>query len=370
MNPSKKASKFESDLNKGITMAKEHLLILKSGVRHWNSWREKNPQIIPDLSLENLSGMQLQGVNFEGTILWVTDLSGANLCEANLFKAKCVMANFSNSCAVKARLDSTDFSKADLEGADFSGTGLSGSNFYGTNLKEINLKNADLRHAVFNNADLIRANFESAYLLGTIFGNTNLSGVKNIELCRHIGPSVLDYLTIEKSGTLPESFVSGCGLPDNFIETISPLIKKSRQFYKCFISYSSLDDNFVNCFQKELKTYGIKYWFAPEDMKIGGVMTSEICEAINDRDKVLLILSESSIASKWVELEVEEALKKERKLSQNVLIPIMIDQAVFKTAIGWASSLKATRNIGNFCDWNDHGSFQRAFEQLLRGLRI
>jgi len=351
-------------------MAKEHLLILKSGVHHWNSWRKQNPQIIPDLSLENLSGMQLQGINFEATILWVTDLSGANLCEANLFKAKCVMANFSNSRAVKARLDNANFTKANLAGADFSEVGLSGSDFYGANLEETNLKRADLRRAVFNNTNLTRANLESVYLLGTTFGNTNLSGVKNIELCKHIGPSVLDYLTIEKSGILPESFVSGCGLPDNFIETISPLIKKSRQFYKCFISYSALDDTFVNRFLKELNTYGIKHWYAPEDMKIGGVMTSEICEAINDRDKVLLILSESSIASKWVELEVEEALKKERKLSKNVLIPIMIDQAVFKTAVGWAASLKATRNIGNFCDWNDYDSFQRAFERLLPDLRI
>jgi len=351
-------------------MAKEHLLILKSGVRNWNSWREKNPQIIPDLSLESLSKMELKGVNFEATLFWMPDLSGANLCEANLFKAKCVMADFSNSYAVRARLDSIDFTKANLEGADFSETGLSAGNFYGTNLKETNFKKADLRHAIFNNANLTRANLESAYLLGTIFGNTNLSDTKNIDLCRHLGPSILDYLTIEKSGPLPEIFVSGCGLPENFIETISPLIKKSRQFYKCFISYSSLDDTFVNYFKKELRTYGIKRWFAPEDMKIGAVLTNAIYEAINDSDKFLLILSESSIASKWVELEVEEALKKERKFSQNFLISIMLDQAIFKTTIGWASSLKATRNIGNFCDWKDHNSFQQAFERLLRDIRI
>jgi len=353
----------------------EHLLILKSGVGLWNLWREQNPKISPDLSGANLTAMHLNGVNFQSVnlreaSLWATKLKDANLREANLRKAKCVIADFSHSFVEKASLDNADFTKANLEGVDLSGAGLSGSDFYGANLKEAILRNTDLRRALFSNADLSGANLESAYLLGTIFGNTNLSGVKNIESCRHIGPSVLDYQTIEKSITLPESFVIGCGLPNNFVELIRPLIEKSRQFSKCFISYSTLDDQFVNLLRKDLRTYGVQYWFAPRDMTFGSDIKRAIKQAINDLDRVLLILSKSSIASQWVAYEVNEALKKEQMTSQNVLLPIMIDRTVFETNVGWASSLKNTRNIGDFCDWSNHQSYQQGFERLLRDLRV
>ena len=33
----------------------EHLAILKKGVDAWNAWRDKNPDIRPDLSEANLS---------------------------------------------------------------------------------------------------------------------------------------------------------------------------------------------------------------------------------------------------------------------------------------------------------------------------
>ena len=39
----------------------EHLKILKQGVEAWNEWREKNPQITPDLIKANLTGANLSG---------------------------------------------------------------------------------------------------------------------------------------------------------------------------------------------------------------------------------------------------------------------------------------------------------------------
>ena len=40
----------------------EHLKILKQGVEAWNKWREKNPQITPDLSKADLYKANLSGV--------------------------------------------------------------------------------------------------------------------------------------------------------------------------------------------------------------------------------------------------------------------------------------------------------------------
>jgi uncharacterized protein YjbI with pentapeptide repeats len=71
----------------------EHLqIILLQGVAAWNEWREKNPELFPDLS-----GADLHEANLRGANLTSANLSGAKLSEANLY-----MANLSG---------------ADLEGA-------------------------------------------------------------------------------------------------------------------------------------------------------------------------------------------------------------------------------------------------------------
>ena len=55
----------------------EHLKILQ-GVAAWNDWRQKRPELIPDLRKANLSGADLNGVN-----LREAQLSGADLFRAN-----------------------------------------------------------------------------------------------------------------------------------------------------------------------------------------------------------------------------------------------------------------------------------------------
>ena len=39
----------------------EHLAVLKQGVEAWNTWRQANPDIEPDLSEVNLSEVDLRG---------------------------------------------------------------------------------------------------------------------------------------------------------------------------------------------------------------------------------------------------------------------------------------------------------------------
>ena len=40
----------------------DHFYFLKRGVPFWNSWRQANPQIKPDLSKADLSGSQLNSI--------------------------------------------------------------------------------------------------------------------------------------------------------------------------------------------------------------------------------------------------------------------------------------------------------------------
>jgi hypothetical protein len=85
---------------------------------------------------------------------------------------------------------------------------------------------------------------------------------------------------------------------------------------------------------------------------------------------VLLILSEHSIASDWVEEEVTRALDEERSRKTTVLFPIRVDDAVLTTTEAWARGLRIQRNIGDFCRWKDHDAYQTVLERVLRDLKV
>jgi len=120
----------------------------------------------------------------------------------------------------------------------------------------------------------------------------------------------------------------------------------------------------------DLQDKGVRCWFAPEDMKIGAKIRDTIDEAIRLRDKVLLVLSETSIASDWPEDEVEKGFAEERRRGTVVLFPIRIDEAVRETNKAWARKLQDTRHIGDFRRWKEHDAYQKALDRLLRDLRI
>ena len=159
-----------------------------------------------------------------------------------------------------------------------------------------------------------------------MFGDIDLSGCKNLETIKHYGPSVVDISTLQQSGTLPLAFLRGVGLPDKLIEYLPSLLGQAIQHYSCFISYSSKDQPFADRLHADLQNKGVRCWFAPHDLPIGAKTWDAIDEAIRLRDKLLLILSKASIASDWVEDEVNKAYAEERDRKTTMLFPIRIDQ--------------------------------------------
>ena len=91
----------------------------------------------------------------------------------------------------------------------------------------------------------------------------------------------------------------------------------------------------------------MRCWFAPEDMRIGAKIRDTIDEAIRLRDKVLLV-SEASIASDWVEDEVDKAFEEERQRGGVVLFPVRLYDTVMETKEAWAAKLRRSCNIGDF----------------------
>jgi hypothetical protein len=104
-------------------------------------------------------------------------------------------------------------------------------------------------------------------------------------------------------------------------------------------------------------------------MKIGDEIRPRIQESIKGHDKLLLVLSEHSVNSSWVEDEVEITFEEEDKRKKIVLFPIRLDDIVMEAEQAWAAKIRRTRHIGDFTHWKDPDSYQQAFTRLLRDLK-
>ena len=323
----------------------EHLEILNQGVEAWNDWRRRNPLVAPDLG---------------GSKLVRADLRGANLSEAHLTEAD----------LGGAALQGADFTLANLERANLAQASLVRAGLYRVSLRNASLCLAFLGWANFTGAELGGADLGLAITGGTTFGDNDLSDVKGLETVRHFGPSTIGIDTIFKSkGSIPEVFLRGCGVPEDFILYMRSIASKAMEFYSCFISYSSKDDDFAKRLYADLQTRNVRCWFAPEDLKIGDKFQDSVEESIGSYDKLLPVLSENSIESAWVEQEVQAGLEKERKSGNLVLFPLRLDEAVMETSKAWAANLRRTRHVGDFTRWKDHDAYEQSFQRLLRDLK-
>ncbi len=104
-------------------------------------------------------------------------------------------------------------------------------------------------------------------------------------------------------------------------------------------------------------------------MRIGDEIRPRIDESIRMHDKLLLVLSESSLTSTWVKKEVETAFENEAQQQKLVLFPVRLDDTVMHTPQAWAADIRRMRHIGDFTHWKDHDEYQKVFARLVRDLQ-
>jgi hypothetical protein len=324
-------------------------------VTAWNQWRKANPHVIPDLSGADLHSAPLNGVDLHRTDLALADLGSASLSKATLAGARLREARLEGAHFTDANLCKASLAQADLTGA---------------NLTRANLTGARLVRARMTEAILSGTNFREAEMAATVLANVNLRLAQGLEAVVHHGPSSIGIDTLYRShGNIPEVFLRGAGVPDDVITYSKSLVGQPFQSYSCFISYASRDEALAQRLHADLQANKVRCWFAPENLKIGDEFRSRIDESIQVCDRLLLILSESSVKSRWVQKEVETAFEKEGKENRIVLFPIRIDEAVMQSAVGWAADIRRQRHIGDFRQWKDHDAYQQAFNRLLRDLK-
>jgi hypothetical protein len=332
----------------------EAMKLLKGGrerVGEWNRRRSEG-EAIPDLR-----GAQLDGADLSGADLVGADLGGAALRDADLSAADLSGSNLRVAALRGTKLVRADLCRATLVGATLIGANLRGANLIETDLSAAKLRGAELGGAICSE---------------TILGNLDLSTALGLDSVRHDGPSTIGTDTlVHSAGKIPDAFLRGCGLPDTLIAYLPALIGSMSpiQFYSVFISYSSRDQAFAERLHADLQSRGVRCWYAPRELKIGDLYRVRIDESIRVYDKLLLVLTEGSVASPEVAEEVRLAMAQEEFRAGTVLFPIRLDDAVMKASSGWPASVRHSRHIGDFTGWKDHDAYTRAFDRLLRDLK-
>jgi uncharacterized protein YjbI with pentapeptide repeats len=387
----------------------EQLAILKQGVDVWNRWREENRTTRIDLGGVDLCNADLSWINLSGAILIKAQLEKANLDNAELSDAVLLSAKLNGANLRDTNFSSATLSYSDFFQADFSNSALffaqiKGANLSEANLQDVQLTEADLSTSHLSDANLTSANLENTNFNGTIlyktvfknstlgrtvFSNTNLENCIGLDTIDHLGPSSIGIDTVLNStGKIPVEFLRGCGLsdieiefaklanPDLTTQEVSEIthrifeLKDTRpiQISPLFISYSHANSKFVDKLEIKLNAKGIRFWRDIHDATAGRLET-QIDRAIRHNPTVLLILSEHSTNSDWVEHEARLARKLEKELGRDVLCPIALDDS-WKTC-NWPERIKEQimeYNILDFSNWEEDDELDVMFKRLIDGL--
>lgn len=329
----------------------EQVKLLTQGVNTWNQWRKKN------------------------------------------LDAKVVLtqANFDTFNLEKAFLSEADLRRVSLIGTDLRSADLSRANLNGADLRGADLRGADLSEADLRGADLGGSNFGKAVVGDTTFGKSNLSEVIGLDEIIHHNPSNISTDTfVFSKGKIPETFLRGCGLSDVDIEyaKLSNLDLSNEEINKIlyniydlragqavqvsplFVSYNRADGTFVDKLEDPLNEKGIRFWRDIHDAKAGR-LEKAVDRAMRLNPTVLLILSEHSLKSDWVEHEVRTARQLEKEMGRDVLCPVALDDS-------WKNSAWPRRvmeqvmeyNILDFSEWKDDSKFGSIFNKLIDGLEL
>jgi len=125
-----------------------------------------------------------------------------------------------------------------------------------------------------------------------------------------------------------------------------------------------------------LRKRGVRTWFSHDNLDAGQKIHESIFFAIESFDRLIVVLSEDSMKSQWVNTELHRAYSRQRREKRNVIFPISI--VPFSKLQGWvcfdsdsgkdlATELREYL-IPIIANLSDDAEFDRFADSIVKGL--
>ncbi|MFM2312102.1 MAG: hypothetical protein RLZZ04_1378 [Cyanobacteriota bacterium] len=129
---------------------------------------------------------------------------------------------------------------------------------------------------------------------------------------------------------------------------------------RVFLSHNTKDKPFVERLARDLNNHGVKYWLDRAEIKVGDSLIDKIRSGIDEVDYVAVILSPNSVASPWVQREVDVAINQEIYGKKIKVLPIMYQKCKLPGFL-----------LGKlYADFSDEAKYEEAFKILVNSIGI
>lgn len=127
-----------------------------------------------------------------------------------------------------------------------------------------------------------------------------------------------------------------------------------------FLSHNKADKPFARRLAADLEHQGIRYWLDEAEIKVGESLIEKIRDGIDSAAYVAVILSPDSIASPWVQREVDVAMNQEIRGRRVKVLPIMYRECELP---GFLLGKK-------YANFSEPASYSAAFEDLVKSIGV
>jgi hypothetical protein len=113
-------------------------------------------------------------------------------------------------------------------------------------------------------------------------------------------------------------------LADKHKHTPQPMPTNTES--RVFISHSSQDKPFVRRLVQELERHHLRVWFDEQEIGVGDSIVTRISDGLKDSDYFMVVLSKASVASPWVQEEINSALMDQVSGKGTAVLPVLIEE--------------------------------------------
>jgi hypothetical protein len=127
-----------------------------------------------------------------------------------------------------------------------------------------------------------------------------------------------------------------------------------------FLSHNKEDKAFVRRLARDLGNHGVRFWLDEAEINVGDSLIEKIRSGLDEVDYVAVVLSPNSIASPWVQREVDVAMNQEISGKQVKVLPIMYHKCELPGFL-----------LGKaYADFTEDSQYEDAFAKLIRSIGV